>query len=368
MLSPLSLPRTFAAAVLALALALAAVPGRATAVGQSFSVPERIVDDCSRDVTRDLLAWFARVPNGGELHFQPGACYRIDGSLAVEDRWGLTFDGHGAVFWAKSDGGRDRRLWWLRGGGDLTLRDLTVRGANPKAGVSYGAFRPDRAFQHAFAAQGVQGLRLQEVAAYDVYGDFVYLGPDVGRRKSTGAWSRNVIVSDSRFERNGRQGIALTAVSDVVIRRNYLGDVRHAVFDLEPVASSWGVRRVTIRANITGPSRLLWLANGGQGHNVGDIEVIRNTMAARSGVPVIEVKSPAGGARGPYHVVGNHFIVGGSPSAALRFTRATGVIVENNVADFPAYRAMTAVHMIDSGPGTIRNNTWRGAALRVLRQ
>jgi hypothetical protein len=340
--------------------------GRPTDAGEPVDedvemVPSGIADDCSVDVTGELLAWIGSVPDGSTLRFGPRACYRVDGSLRIEDRHGLTFEGNGATFRAVDEGGRDRRHWWFVGGGDLVVRNLTVEGANPEAGTGEAAYDPDRAFQHAFALQGVDGAELRDVEAYDVYGDFVYIGPETGGEVGV-RWSEEVVVADSTFARNGRQGIATVAGRDVELTGNELREVRRAVFNFEPTGESWGAEEVLVEGNTTGRARLLWLSSGGQGSNVSGITVRGNTMRERSGVPVIAVRTPEGHERGPVTVVDNDFVVDGSPAPAFEFRRVREVAVEGNTAQFPARREMTAVQLHEVTGATITRNRFCDAA------
>jgi hypothetical protein len=273
----------------------------------------------------------------------------------------LTFDGNGATFRAEDDGDQDRRHFWIIGGGGITIQDVTVVGANPHAGTGDLAYRSDRAFQHAFALQGVQGATLTRLAAYDVYGDFVYLGPDT-RKGMNKRWSSDVQVTDSTFARNGRQGISTVAARDVLIARNDIREVRHATFNFEPTGTSWGAERVTVEDNVTGNGRLLWLSSGGQGSNVRDIVVRRNRMEGKAGAPVIYLKTPEGHRRGPITVEDNEFLVSGSPAPGFRFIRTDGVRFSGNRATFPENRAMTAVSIEYSDDVVVTGNDFVGHA------
>ena len=83
--------------------------------------------------------------------------------------------------------------------------------------------------QHGFRFEGVNGAELDHVRVTDVYGDFVYLGRDKHKVPS-----RNVWIHDSTFLRNGRQGIAVTAATNVIVEHNSLR--RHAALDDRPRA------------------------------------------------------------------------------------------------------------------------------------
>ena len=307
----------------------------------SYAVPATIAADCSRDVSAQLRSWIASVPDNSTLSLRSGACYRIDGPLKIVDRFGLTFEGMGATFRAFTPGDQDRRHVWFIGGGDHTVRNLIVRGANPFAGTGDKAYQASKAFQHGFAFHGVQGGLLDQVQVYDVYGDFVYLGKDVRTKPDTP--SRDIVVRDSTFQRNGRQGIAITHAENITIQGNYLAGMRRSTFDLEPNSAGDVIRNVRIVGNTTGGGRLLWLASGGPGYNVNDIHIIGNTMTTRASGSIMRVETPPGGTRGPFIVAGNSFIVGGTEWSGLHLIRVRDTLVLNNTMSFLATRKMTAV-------------------------
>jgi hypothetical protein len=325
-----------------------------------IKIPSSVSTDCSRDVTREINDWIGSVPDHSTLVFARGACYRIDGSIRVEDRFGLTFEGNGATFAAGTDGDYARRHFWFFGGGDLVIRNLTVRGANPNGGAREDAVNLDREAQHAFALQGVQGALLERVQAYDTYGGFVYLSSDI--RPGGGAWSRDVTVRHSRFERNGWQGIAVSAAENVLIQDNYVGGVGMVTFDLEPDVNDWGARNVRIVGNTTGPGLLGWLANAGHGSNVSNIHVADNVMIGPTGVPIINVITPAGEHREGYVIENNRFIVNGNGwRSGMEFTGVTDLVIRNNQVTHPAWAHISAVGLIGSREVQVRENAFTGA-------
>jgi hypothetical protein len=326
-----------------------------------FPAPSSIRSDCSRDVTSKLQKWIASVPDHSTLSFNRGGCYRIDGSLLIEDRWGLTFQGNGATFKAMTDGDQKRRHFWIKGGGNWAFQNLVVIGANPNAGLDKEAWRPDRAFQHAFALQGVQGAVLDNVRAYDVYGDFVNISRD-GRR-GDGPWSRNVIVQNSTFERNGRQGLSIGAGENITIQWNYVGEVRLTTFDIETLPGL-GARGIHFSNNVTGRGKHHWLANWGAGHDISDINIVKNIMIFPTGLRPVRVKTPPGGLRGPYYIADNDFVVHFAPAGAFGFAGATNVIVAENHVVF-LRRGTTAVTLLGSHHVRVIGNHFQGAA-RIL--
>ncbi len=354
-------PWVIVAGVLLGTTALSTAPAAAP-VGP-VRVPPEIASDCSADVTQALLAWIASVPDHSTLLFRQGGCYRVDGSLRIEDRAGLVFEGNGATFKALAESDPRRRHILVVGGRDLIFRDVAVVGNHPHGGTAAEAYQAERAFQHAFALQGVQGARLERVRASDVWGDFVYIGPDL--RGGGIVWSRNVTVEGSTFERNGRQGIAIVAGEDILISGNRIDQVRRATFNMEPTGADWGARRIRIVNNITGRGRLLWFSSGGQGSNVSEVSITGNVMQDATGTPVVYIVAPRGHHRGPVLIEGNTFIVGGSAAPGFRFDRVSAVTIRSNRATFPANRLMTAVAVEDTQQVVIQDNHFCGAA-RVL--
>jgi len=326
----------------------------------SVGVPAAIASDCSVDVTQALAAWIASVANHSTLVFREGGCYRVDGTLRIDDRTGLVFEGRGATLKAVEEADPRRRHILASGGGDLVFRNLTVVGNHPHGGTSVEAYSAAREFQHAFALAGVQGARLERIRASDVWGDFVYIGPDL--RGGRTVWSRNVAVENSTFERNGRQGIAIVAGEDILISNNRLDQVRRATFNMEPTTEEWGARRVRIVNNVTGRGRLLWFSSVGAGSNVSDIVIAGNTMQESTGTPVVHMVAPHGARRGPVLIENNTFSVGGSPAPGFRFGRVSGITIRNNRATFAAKRLMTAVGLEDAHQVTIQGNRFCGAA------
>jgi hypothetical protein len=359
-------PRRLLLALGVLLTALRPVGLAAVPPAGAIAAPPGIASDCSADVTAALSAWIASVPNGATLALRDGGCYRLDGTLRIDDRTGLVVEGRGATFKAVQDPDPRRRHILISGGGDLLIRDLTVVGNHPNGGTSAEAYSAQREFQHAFALAGVQGLRLERVRASDVWGDFVYIGPDL--RGGRTVWSRNVTVVHSTFERNGRQGIAIVAGEDVVIDSNHLAQVRRATFNMEPTTEDWGARRVRITNNVTGRGRLLWFSSGGAGSNVSDIVIAGNTMQEATGTPVVYMVAPRGARRGPVLIENNTLIVGGSPEPGFRFARVSGLTIRNNRATFPASRLMTAVGLEEAQQATIQGNRFCGAARVIAAQ
>jgi trimeric autotransporter adhesin len=196
-----------------------------TGASNVYHVPASIAADCSVDVTGAVRTWIATVPDNSTLRLGANACYLINGGLVIDDRHGLTFDGNNATFKFTTQGHGQRSHWMLRGGSGYTFRDITLIGANPNAGTGNAAYVSGLEWQHGWRFRGTQGALLDNVQVYDVYGDFVNVSFD-DRVRYPGPPTRNIVVRNSRFERNGRYGWTITHGEGIVFENNYMGDVR----------------------------------------------------------------------------------------------------------------------------------------------
>jgi hypothetical protein len=316
-------------------LALLASP---PADAATYQVPASIPADCSRDVSAALVAWIASVPDGSTLRFAPAGCYRVDRKLTIRNRNGLTFEGNRATFRAFTDGrelppseARTRSMFTFWRGSNLTVRDTIVRGANPHAGIDDRAYVAALEAQTAYVIGGVRNMVLERVEAYDVYGDFVFVG----------AATQNLVVRDSKFVRNGRQGWTING-QDIVFERNIIRQTRRATVDLEPSSRTSIARRVTIRNNTVGVGRLFFFANEGVAAPTEDIAIVGNRLVGKA--MTIRVDPPSG-IRSRYRVIGNvsDTPVGFNGGGAFQFRDVAGIEVRNNVQPMQRNRGISGL-------------------------
>jgi hypothetical protein len=345
------------------------------------SIPAAIDATGASDVSDALIDFFASVPDGATIRFPAGARYRVEKGLLFEGRVGLTFEGNGAtVFaddpaplgentylvlngervmvngtWAVTDyarANRTRQHFRFEGGGDITIRDLTIRGAHWDAGAD-GTYVAELEGQHGISFNGVQGALVERVRITDVLGDFVYFG---GHDRN---WSRRITVRDSHFERNGRQGMAITAAEDVLFERNYMGDVRRTLIDHEPNGNVGGMRRVTIRNNVFGPFRLTWFAGHGK-QGVAEDLTIENNLT--HGPMNVIMNDTAQQRHKRWRIVGNRStVMMGSPIPLMRFHHVDGLVVRDNVQAMNARREMTGVSVSSSCGVDVGGNQFQGS-------
>ena len=327
-----------------------------------FTVPGSIADDCSADVTRKLLAWIGSVPDGSTLIFARKACYRIDGTLRIAGRTDLRFEGNRSTFRAVTRGGRTRHHWWVVGGRNITIRNMTIRGANPRAGSSNQCFDAAHEHQHGVALWGVQGALLESLRVFDVYGDSVYFG-------NTGTEpNRNVTVRGGFFERNGRQGFGIVHAENITLDRNELREICMTVFDLEPEPQTH-LSGITITNNTVGEHRHLFLANSGSEVETSNVFVAHNRVLGRRGMrwpngpgsanPTILVGTP--GSRG-WVIRNNDFAR--FEGTAFRIVGASGVTITCNRVRW-IYMTGTGVDLRSARTATIRNDRFVGGSTAV---
>jgi parallel beta helix pectate lyase-like protein len=327
-------------------------------------VPAGVDPTGATDVTAEFQAFLDTVPDNSTIVLPAGATYRVEGVLTLIDRNGLTFEGNGATVLATTDGSccvpgsevRERSQWRLVGGSGYVFRHLTVKGANPNAGVGDSAYVQELEAQQGFQLSGVNGIELDNVTVTDVYGDFVFLGGKPVTLEPT----RNVLIHDSHFERNGRQGIAFVRATDVLVERNYLGQTRRSTMDFEPNSVTGEARRITVRNNTFGPGRLRFVAGKGKGGNFEDILIEDNQLVGRSLDIQIEA---ATGERRRRIIIRNNVSddTFGSPLGLMRFARIDTLVVTGNVNRLQASREMTAVVADSSCAVTVNSNVFEDA-------
>lgn len=153
-------------------MALPTPAGAAVSGTSDVTVPASIPSDCSRDVSTELTAWIASVPDGSTLQFAPGGCYRADRTIAIQYRNNLTFEGNESTFRAFTSGrelpraqARNRSMFSFWQGTNITMRNTIVRGANPNADMSDAAYVPALEAQTAYVVGGVENMVLDHVEA-----------------------------------------------------------------------------------------------------------------------------------------------------------------------------------------------------------
>ncbi len=328
----------------------------------AYTVPASIPADCSRDVTAEIVAWIASVPDGSTLFFTPHGCYRVDGTIRLRFRNRLTLDGQGATFKEFTSGRelgfRDARTrggfkFWR--GSDLTVRNTIVVGANPNAGTRPEAYVAPLEAQTAYTVGGVDGMVLDGVQAYDVYGDFVYVG----------AATRNLLVENSHFERNGRMGWAVMGGENITFDHNSISQTRRATIDMEPSSRSDVSHNITFSNNQIGPGRLFFFASEGVAATIDGVNIIGNRFTGKS--MTIHVNPPKG-IRSNYRVIGNSSdtrqLQGGG--GVMAFSDVVGLEVRDNHQPVQSNNKMSGVSIRNCRDVTVTGNTFLNAVSPAL--
>lgn len=290
----------------------------------AISVPSTIASDCSVDVTSALLSWVSTVPNNSTLAFGSGKCYRIDGTVELRGRSGLTFEGNGSTFKslnAMTTGSAtddQRAMFRVIGSTGMAFKDMTIVGAYTHGGTL------DSTLQHAHGID-IRGTSA-EVAntnISNVAGDCVYFGLGYDNvTRSSGSYH------DSTCTSIGRNGLAVTAANNFTAQHNIVSNVGFDAFDVEPNVGSytsttgWGSSNITIDSNtIQGYYRLYAYSIVTNASNIG--EYFTNNKVIGNGLR-IGIVNPAGAS-----------------------VRATNVNITGNTADTATWAPALETHLVD---------------------
>lgn len=152
---------------------------------------------------------------------------------------------------------------------------MKIFGASPKAGISSDAYVPELECQAGFyighegngpnSTKISNNITIENTEVYDIYGDFVDIFT-----------ANNVLIRNNRFERSGRQGIAVVGGDNIDIKNNIISDTGRQTIDLEP--APW--TNVTIEDNTFGAGHLWWIvATGWEPATVKGITVRNNSLS-----------------------------------------------------------------------------------------
>jgi hypothetical protein len=230
------------AVVVVAAAALTGLPPSADAA--TYRAPGPIASDCSVDVTAALLSWISSVPDDSTLAFGRNACYRIEGTLEIQRRRGLEFDGHGAMFRSFDAPTDQRALWRVWQSSRLTFRDMTIRGSYNEGGT----FNSGLQHGHGIDLRG-SSADIESVAIQNVAGDCVYFG--LGSDDTTRSSGR---VSYGSCSGTSRNAVSVTAGNRIVVQHLTTSEIGYDAFDVEPniAEGNWGSSDVSFENNTIG--------------------------------------------------------------------------------------------------------------------
>ncbi len=321
--------------VLFVALLVSACTERPLVVGTPGTFTPAVDATGAGDGTAQRAAFRAAGPDGSVINLRAGGRYRMEQTLVVDGRRGLTIRGNGSSFVFTTPGDRStadnarrtraRPNLRIVNSADISVSGLNVIGANPAAGMGDAAYRPEYEAQHGFDILNSTRISLIGCSATDTYGDFVYIGGAYGGSTR----STDVLVRSFTGLRSGRMGIAMTRASRVVVEQSTLSQVRRSTFDLEPEGDAASVDNVILRNNRIMGGRLNFVAAHGKGP-IDHITVQANRLSGQAlSVTVFDID---GGRRSDWQVLDNSSDYGaGNPSlAVMSFTRVDGVRVQRN--------------------------------------
>ncbi len=335
----------------------AAPTRRPTAV---VSLPSDIDTTGRDDVTAALNAFFASIPAGSTVRFPARARLRVEGTVFASGWRQVTLDGQGATLVATTDGSgtpptraplrhkwpRSRMHLNLADGSDVTIRNLRIVGPNAS-----GEYSIPLEAQAAILVTRSRNVSLEEVEVRSVFGDGVYV---VGR--STG-----VRISDCRFERIGRQGVAVVSGLQIVVERCRMNGIGRSAIDLEPAGGP--ALDVRVRDSQFKDVTNFLLAAKGAGPQVGDVWIERNRVEGGRGVSAYAgVKRQV---RAGFHFIDNVGIgrSEGYEGALMRFERIDGVEVRGNRQAVAS--GVAPVQLVNSCNEQVAGNEFRGAATDI---
>jgi hypothetical protein len=246
-----------------------------------FQVPAGIRADCSRDVTSALNTWLESVPDGSQIDFPGNGCFRVDGSLILEERNRLVVSGGGAVFRAGSrvpTPETNRAQWFLIGGTDLTLRDMTLIGVNQD-----GGYDPGQEYDHNVFIRGSRDVVVRNVHGRRAHGDFIAIAQGIDQRRIPA----DIRISRVTADTVGRMGISCVACDGVSVTDSVFHDVALHAFDIEVEGDGRPARGITYSRNTVGRHGWAFVSVGTPfqtvGNDVSDIVISENRMTQPGG-------------------------------------------------------------------------------------
>jgi len=339
-------------------------------------VPASIASDCSVEVTAQLNAWIAQVPDGTAtspttIDFAPSGCYWVDHTVAIggvnatgtapAGRHYLYVEGNGATLQAKNLAppgvGRDELR--ITTGDNITVHNLNAVGVNTVAQYN-GSYEHDGNF----GISGTTNVTLDDVHGYGAYGDFVDTGPQEFSWPTVETVS-NFTLKNSSADVTGRHGVTCTDCNGFTVDHNTFDNIGYDVMDVEVEDASWSAHHVRFTNNTIGHVHLIVFANAGQSHDIGDVTVSGNVMNTVSGScfePIYIDWTSADPVHrpGPYVISGNKLY---AYSDVVWVNRADNVTVQGNTSIFMNGGCRNAgVIASSSVGGSVTGNDFTGEA------
>jgi hypothetical protein len=299
--------------------------GAAACSQTAYLVPTDIDSTGATDAAARLASFIASVPDRSTIVFPAGATYRLDRALKLTHRSDLSFDGNGSTLKVNDGCDPGDSAFFIELSTSIAIDDFTIVGQWARAGTPE-ALSTHCQNQEAIAMYGATNVDIANLRISRVSGDGVYIGP------SGTTWSNAITIRDTSITAVGRNGVAITAASDVRMERNNFDAIALHVLDIEPDSAAGGATNVLFAENTIGSYGLtrlfvsyLLAANGADGSTVHDVTVRDNQLF---GSPLsVSIQTPG---RRDIRITGNvSEDTSGRP--VLLFTEVEGLDYSGNV-------------------------------------
>ncbi len=314
------------------------------------NIPSTIDDTGTADVTNSLNTYLAGLTNGATVNFPVNGRYRIEGTLLLDNKTGITLNGNNSTFFATTNGSkvpppapcdyhtmgvsfcfpnRIRMHWDFESDTNLIVRDMNVIGSNPTASTT-SVYLFDYEAQTAFNIGSGNNILIDHVNAKQTWGDGVYIGGG-GVNKA----AQNVTIQNSTIDAAGRSCMPITFADQVTVQNNSIGLVkgcRRSMFDLEANATTSIIANLNIHNNDLGMSGFNTIGNIGHAAIEHDITFDGNRM--HNHAIQIDSEGQIGGLRrSNFHITNNTGVL--LPNQIIiEITFADGIFVSGNTQAF----------------------------------
>lgn len=337
----------------------AKVPSNAASPSVGLTPP--VVSDCSVDVSAELNAWLAKVPDDSVVALAPGGCYRTDREVVVDGHHGFDLEGNGATFKrftptppALRYPHKNPHLTFI-GDTDVTVHNLKIEGLNTAACPQKWTYDPqgfgckslDGSFEYGLGLFDDTNVSVSDVAIDAVWGDGITIGSD-----GPNTCDRDVTVDDATIDRDGRHGIAIVCAVGVTVTDTKILHSQSEGFDLEPNGAPAHVENVTISGCYINAQHLAFSAMGA--HDVSDVTITHNHI--QGSVPSWPWLNVGNGPHRDFTVTDNT-VIQPRQQDSITFANTTNITVTGNTS--PTNRRYAGVSLDhDNGTITIQTNNF----------
>ncbi len=351
--------------------------------------PGWIAADCSQDTTAAFNTWIASLPDNSTIELASNACYRLDETLNIDGKTGLTIYGNGATF-KRLTPTPDSLVYphsnmhmHISNSTNIVLKDLHITGMNNASDLDpqsprvksyvfepekFGSSSGNKPFESGIEFSNDDGVTMQNLSIDGTYGDGITIGGE-----AASLLVKNLTATNIRIDRNGRQAVSLVAAENVVLDKIQALHSHAVGFDLEPNGATASVSGVKIRNSYVNTYTVAFSLAGGAG-KVSNIDIHNNTV--RSTDPAFPWLSGENAAPDPlrqnWRILNNLVQI---PSLGIVVSNILNVAVEKNVSPITkGYSAVTLnnvtgtiviAHNDFSGAGNVNKNISVDGSLRI---